>query len=196
MFCRTSALRVLLIVLVFAALPAAAQRSLITIHVGKTGMFSGLGHNHTVTAPISRAAIDTKAPSTEILIFSRELKVVDKEVSDSDRAKIQSTMLGPDVLDTDKFPEIRFKSSKIEQTAAQHYRVSGDLTLHGVTKPLSFEVTSDADHYHGTAKLNQTDFGIKPVSVAGGTVKVKDELELEFDIYAGEFSSGNRRLAQ
>lgn len=193
MFCRTAALRVLLIVLVFAAVPAAAQRSLITIHVGKTGMFSGLGHNHTVTAPISKAAIDPKAPSAEILVLSRELKVIDKEVSDSDRAKIQSTMMGPEVLDTEKFPEIRFKSSKIEQTSAQHYRVNGDLTLHGVTKPISFEVTSDASHYHGTAKLNQTDFGIKPVSAGGGTVKVKDQLELEFDLYAGEFSNGNHR---
>lgn len=193
MFCRTSALRLLLIVLVFATVPAAAQRSLITIHVGKTGMFSGLGHNHTVTAPISKATIDPKGLSAEILVLSRELKVVDKEVSDSDRAKVQSTMMGPDVLDAEKFPEIRFKSSKIEQTSPQHYRVNGDLTLHGVTKPISFEVTSDGDHYHGTAKLNQTDFGIKPVSAGGGTVKVKDQLELEFDLYAGEFSNGNHR---
>jgi len=191
--CRILALRVLLVALVFAAVPAAAQRSLITIHVGKTGMFSGLGHNHTVTAPISKATIDTKALSAEILVLTREMKAVDKEVSDSDRAKIQSTMMGADVLDAEKYPEIRFKSSKIEQTSAQHYRVNGDLTLHGVTKPISFEVTSDADHYHGTAKLNQTDFGIKPVSAAGGTVKVKDQLELEFDLYAGEFSNGNRR---
>lgn len=190
---RTSALRVLLMALVFAAVPASAQRSLITIHVGKTGMFSGLGHNHTVTAPVSRAAIDPKALSAEILVLSRELKVVDKEVSDSDRAKIQSTMAGPEVLDAEKFPEIRFKSSKIEQTSAQHYRVNGDLTLHGVTRPISFEVTSDADHYHGTAKLNQTNFGIKPVSAGGGTVKVKDELEVEFDLYASEFPNAIRR---
>ena len=181
MFCRTSALRVLLMVLVFAALPAAAQRSLITIHVGKTGMFSGLGHNHTVTAPISKAAIDPKAPSAEILVLSRELKVIDKEVSDSDRAKIQSTMMGPEVLDTEKFPEIRFKSSKIEQTSAQHYRVNGDLTLHGVTKPISFDVTSDADHYHGTAKLNQTDFGIKPPTAMLGMLKTDPKVAVTFE---------------
>ncbi|PYP90774.1 MAG: hypothetical protein DMG65_10270 [Candidatus Angelobacter sp. Gp1-AA117] len=185
---RISALRVLLMALVFAAVPAAAQRSLITIHVGKTGMFSGLGHNHIITAPVSKATIDTKALNAEILVLSREMKVIDKEVSDSDRAKIQSTMMGPDVLDTEKFPEIRFKSSKIEQSSPQHYRVNGSLTLHGVTRPVSFEVSSDADHYHGTARLNQTDFGIKPVSAAGGTVKVKDQLELEFDLYAGEFT--------
>src|SRR5205807_2245360 len=140
-----------------------------------------------------KATIDTKALSSEILVLSREMKVIDKEVSDSDRAKIQSTMMGPDVLDAEKFPEIRFKSSKIEQASPQHYRVNGALTLHGVTKPVSFEVTSDADHYHGTARLNQSDFGIKPVSVAGGSIKVKDQLELEFDLYAGEFSNGNGR---
>jgi len=191
--CRISALRVLLLMLVFAAVAAAAQRSLITVHVGKSGMFSGFGHDHTVTAPVSQAAIDAKNLSAEIVVLTREMKVMDKEVSDSDRAKIQSTMLGPEVLDAGKFPEIRFKSSKIEQTSPQHYRINGALTLHGVTKAITFEVTGDADHYHGTTKLNQSDFGIKPVSVAGGTVKVKDQLELEFDIYAEEFTHGNRR---
>jgi polyisoprenoid-binding protein YceI len=171
----------------------AAQKSMITIHVGKTGMFSGFGHNHTVTAPVSRATIDPKNPSVEIVVISKELKVVDTEVSDSDRAKIQSTMLGPDVLDSDKYPEIRFKSTRIQQTSPQHYQVTGTLALHGTMKQIAFEVSGTPDHYQGKTKLNQTDFGIKPVSVVGGTVKVKDQLELEFDIYPGEFSGANHR---
>ena len=68
----------------------------------------------------------------------------------------------------------------------------GTLILHGVSKEILFEV-SGGDHYQGKAKLNQTNFGIKPVSVAGGTIKVKDQLELEFDLYPGEFANGNRR---
>src|SRR5205807_1931770 len=148
---------------------------------------------HIVTAPVSQATIDAKNLGAEIVVRAHDMKVVDKEVSDSDRAKIQSTMLGPEVLDAEKFPEIRFKSSKIEQTSPQHYRVNGILTLHGTTKPITLEVAGDADHYHGTAKLNQTDFGIKPVSVAGGTIKVKDQLELEFDVYPGEFANGKGR---
>jgi hypothetical protein len=37
-------------------------------------------------------------------------------------------------------------------------------------------------HYHGTAQLKQKDFGITPISLGGGTVKVKNELRVEFDV--------------
>ena len=40
--------------------------------------------------------------------------------------------------------------------------------------------------YHGETKLKQTDFGIQPVSVGGGTIKVKDELDVEFSIVEAE----------
>ena len=61
-------------------------------------------------------------------------------------------------------------------------RVTGDLTLHGVTRPLTFAVARREGHFRGTASIRQRDFGIQPISVAGGTVKVKDELRVEFDV--------------
>jgi polyisoprenoid-binding protein YceI len=45
------------------------------------------------------------------------------------------------------------------------------------------EVTGEPGHYRGSATVRQTDFGIKPVSVAGGTIKVKDEVRVEFEIF-------------
>jgi polyisoprenoid-binding protein YceI len=58
------------------------------------------------------------------------------------------------------------------------------LTLHGVSKPVSVEVRHEGEAYTGSTRLKQTDFGIQPVSVAGGAVKVKDEVEISFKIYA------------
>jgi hypothetical protein len=54
-----------------------------------------------------------------------------------------------------------------------------------VKRNITLEVTGGPEHYHGTTKLKQSDFGIKPISLGGGSIKVKDELELEFDVYAG-----------
>jgi polyisoprenoid-binding protein YceI len=118
------------------------------------------------------------------------MKVTDSDVSEKDRAEVQSTMLGPKVLDAAKFPEIRFKSSRVEQTGPGHFRVMGKLDLHGASKELVFEVTGDANRYKGKTKLKQTDFGIQPVTAAGGAVKVKDELEIEFDVYPADFHNG------
>ena len=56
------------------------------------------------------------------------------------------------------------------------------LTLHGQTHPVRVEVIGMNGHYHGTAQLKQKDFGIAPISLGGGTVKVKNELRVEFDV--------------
>ncbi len=162
----------------------AANASVITIHVFKSGLFSGFAHNHVVVAPISQASVDPAALTAEISVATKEMKVTDTEVSEKDRAEIQSTMLGPKVLDQEKYPEIRFKSSRIEQTSPQHYHVIGMLDLHGTKHEVTLEVTGGPEHYHGATKLKQSEFGIKPISLGGGSIKVKDELELEFDVYA------------
>jgi polyisoprenoid-binding protein YceI len=162
---------------------SAPQRSAITIRVFKSGMFSGFAHNHVVVAPIAQAKVDPTALTAEIAVIVKEMKVTDPDVSEKDRAEIQSTMLGPKVLDQEKYPEIRFRSSRIEQTSPQHYRVAGLLELHGVKHEVTLEVTGEPGHYHGATKLKQSEFGIKPISMGGGSIKVKDELELEFDVY-------------
>jgi len=160
------------------------QQSSITIKVFKSGLFSGLAHDHVVVAPITRAEVDAQRLSAEITVVTKDMKVMDKEVSDKDRAEIQNTMLGPKVLDAPQFPEIHFKSSRIEQASPQHYRVTGTLELHGAKREVALDVIGDGEHYHGATKLKQSEFGIKPISLFGGSVKVKDELELEFDVYA------------
>jgi polyisoprenoid-binding protein YceI len=159
-----------------------AQQSAITVKVFKSGLFSGFAHDHVIVAPIARADVDPARLTAEITVVTKEMKVTDPGVSDKDRADIQSTMLGPKVLDQEKYPEIHFKSTRIEQTSPEHFRVMGVLELHGAKKEMTFEVTGSGDHYHGSTKLKQSDFGIKPISLFGGSVKVKDQLELEFDV--------------
>jgi len=54
--------------------------------------------------------------------------------------------------------------------------------LHDRDRQIAVEVTLKDERYRGSATLKQTDFGITPVTVAGGTVKVKNEVKVEFDI--------------
>ncbi|HKW74632.1 MAG TPA: YceI family protein [Terriglobales bacterium] len=169
--------------------PQQIHQSTITIHVGKAGVFSGFGHNHTVVAPVDRAEIDPTKMTAMIVVFTKQMRVVDKDVSEKDLAQIQADMLGPKVLDAQQFPEIIFRSSKIEPAGPQHYRVTGTLELHGMRKEVSFNVTGGPEHYTGTTRLKQTDFGIQPFSAGGGTVKVKNELELEFNIWKQPLAS-------
>ncbi len=156
--------------------------SVLTVHVLKSGFFSAFGHEHRVSAPISKGSLSTgEAAAVELAVDARKLLIVDKDVSDKDRAEIQKTMRGPEVLDSEKFPEIRFRSEKVSR-AGDGWRISGNLTLHGQTHPVEVSVKESGGHYQGSAQVKQTDFGITPVTVAGGAVKVKNELKIEFDI--------------
>ncbi len=158
------------------------QKSVMTVRVLKTGMFSAFGHEHEISAPIKDGKFSETERSVEFTIDARQMRVMDKEVSDKDRAEIQETMLGPKVLDTARFPEIRFRSSAVEPAGNGRWSVTGDLTLHGQTHPVRLEVRAQNGHYQGAAELKQKDFGIEPIAVGGGAVKVKNEMRVEFDI--------------
>jgi YceI-like protein len=161
-----------------------ASKSVITIHVGKTGLFSGAGHEHWVDAPIAHGQISEGAGAkVEFAVDARKMKVRPDKESASDQAKVQETMQR-DVLESEKYPEILFRSTKVTSNGGQLWRVIGTLQLHGVSKPVAVGVRREGEIYTGNARIKQTDFGIKPVSVAGGTVKVKDELDITFKVHA------------
>jgi len=153
-----------------------------TIRVYKSGVLSAFGHDHEIAAPIAGGTVDAAAHHVELRTNTASLRVRDPKTSEKDRAEIQKTMLGPDVLDSERHTEIVFRSSAAEPAGEGAWQVRGELTLHGITKPVVVEVRESGGHYTGTARLKQSDFGIQPVKVAGGTVRVKDEVRVEFDI--------------
>jgi len=167
------------------SVPIDVQRSSITIHVGKSGLLSAAGHEHTINAPISSGMIEeSPTPQVEFVVRTTAMTVqADPKVDPKTHAQIQKDMEEM-TLETSKFSEIRFKSSRIDQTPNGQWKVQGDLSLHGVTKPVSLVVSRTGEAYTARTTLKQTDFGIKPISVAGGTIKVKNEVEIEFQILA------------
>jgi len=156
-------------------------KSTMTVLVAKSGVFSMMGHDHEISAPIAKGAVDVTAGTVELQVDAASLRVVDPKASDKDRGEVQRTMLGPEVLDTSHYAAIVFRSTGAEGTNGS-WNVRGNLTLHGQTKPVAFSVRENSGHFTGTARIKQSDFGIKPVSAAGGAVKVKDELQIQFDI--------------
>jgi polyisoprenoid-binding protein YceI len=158
------------------------QKSSLTVRVYKSGLFSAFAHDHEITAPIAYGTFRESSAFVELTVDARSLRVVDHTVSDKDRAEIQETMLGPKVLDSQKFPEIRYRSNAVQRLGTDKWVVQGDLTLHGQTRPVKVEVEGLNGHYRGSATVSQKDFGIAPVRVAGGTVKVKNEVRIEFEL--------------
>jgi len=159
------------------------QKSKLTVRVFKSGLFSAFAHDHEIAAPILRGTAETSDhASVGLEVDARALQVMDPDTSEKDRSEIQKTMLGPEVLDSERFHEIAFQSTVVEENGTGRWVVHGNLTLHGQSQPVTVDVLNEAGHYTGHATIKQTNFGIKPVRIAGGTVKVKDEVRIEFDV--------------
>jgi len=160
-----------------------------------TGLFSALGHNPTISIADfeGEALVDPESlekSSLRLAIQASSLAVTD-DVSDKDRAEIERRM-HHEVLESDGYSEIVYECSKISasKTGDGEYWVAlnGELSLHGVTRsqPVSVRVKFNGDILHavGDFSVRQSDYEIKPISAVGGTIRLKDELKLSFDIVA------------
>ncbi len=165
--------------------PIDAERSTLTVFAYKSGLFSAFADDHTIRAPIASGSISEEgALAVEMKVRSADLVALDPNLSASKRAEVQARMVGPEVLDVKQYPDIAFASTAIESAGANRWTVRGTLTIHGTARPTTFAVARQDGRYRGAVLLKQSDFGIQPISIVGGTVKVKDELKVEFDIVA------------
>jgi len=171
------------------------------VFVGKSGLFSALAHDHEigvksfggrVVIPEAGTSAGASGGSLEMEVDAPSLVVLDKKPSEEDKKKIFNSMHN-EVLESAKYQKITFKSVSVgdlKQTGNDAYSfvVNGDLTLRGVTKriavPVAATITPQQLRVTGKYTLRQTDYGIKPYSAAGGTIKVKNEVVVNFDIVA------------
>ena len=172
------------------------SKSSMKIHVGKSGALSFAGHRHEVQAPVSGTVMadpaNLSASSVDLTFASARLRVLPDGEPSGDAPKVEEIMHGPEVLDVVRFPEIHFRSKKVTGQAAAGgtYDLSlvGELSLHGMTHEITLPVKVTVDGRSLTAvgqtTLRHDQFGMKPVSAGGGTVKVANEIRIDFSVVA------------
>jgi polyisoprenoid-binding protein YceI len=163
------------------------EQATLTVRTGKGGAAAKAGHNLTIEVTSWRAALEVAdEPTQSSLTLSadaRSLRVVHgtggiQALGDDDKDGITKT-IDEEVL---KGGSIQFRSSSVTPGPdGGPITISGELELLGRSAPLSFELQADGGHLTGTARLKQTDHGIKPYSALFGTLKVLDEVEIEVD---------------
>ena len=173
-----------------------AGRSTFMVQAFSTGFLSVLGHNPRIAVRDIRGEVQLASAGSaledvrvEVIINPRSLEVVD-DISDKDRQEIHRQMYD-EVLEVERYPEITydFSSPKIDGNGGQYSSVmSGELTLHGETHPFAVPVKvflmGDTLKAAGEFSVSQKQYGIAPVTVAGGAIKLKDEVKCTFNIVA------------
>jgi hypothetical protein len=102
------------------------------IHVRKAGLFSVSGHEHWVTAPIVQGSVEEGEPSHVAFAFlARNLMLEpDKGLNTENQAEVQQTMQEK-VLESERYPEISFRSTSVQKTGSDTWTVTGIRALHG-----------------------------------------------------------------
>lgn len=172
-----------------------ARASLFTVQAFASGIVAVIAHSpkfavRDIVGELEFVPGSMQNATMHLKIAVGSLEIMD-EVSRADRREIERVMFD-EVLEKSVFPTVEYKSSQIgvTKTAENMYRVNvtGNLTLHGITRGVGLEAQvvagEDTLKAQGSFSLRQSDYDLKIASVAGGTLKLKDELKCVYFIIA------------
>lgn len=153
----------------------------LVVKTGVTGRAARMGHRLTIAMDTWRAEVtwaDDEPTEVHVTVEVDSLRVVAGEggvkgLSAPEKTVVRSNAMK--ALDVDRFPQIRFRATDIQQTG-EGYRLTGNLEIHGKSREHVVDVcVEDLDQQwriSGEAEVRQTEFGVKPYSILMGSVKI------------------------
>lgn len=171
------------------------RTSQFTVQAFASGLIAAVAHSPKIAirdwTGVIQVNTDTLATSTlKVRVNPASLEVLD-ELAENDRREIHRVM-NEQVLETARYPEVIYESREVkaEQLKADLHRVHvyGKLSLHGVTNEHAFvaqvALGTDSARAYGEFVIRQSDYNIAIASIAGGTLKLQDELKFSFYVVA------------
>jgi len=166
-----------------------------TVKAFAAGMTAGLGHNPTISirefsGKVEFEAATMDAANLSVTVRAASLQVQD-EMRDDDRRTLERIM-NEEVLATSKHPEVTYQSADIRavKTSEGVYKaeIRGRLTLNGVTRRQDVVAQVAVGPYNlranGNFEVRQSEYDIRRVNVAGGSLTLRDELKFVFFVVA------------
>jgi len=171
------------------------RASQFTVQAFASGLIAAVAHSPKIairewTGEAVFVAGELETASLRVQVKAASLEVLD-ELRDADRREIHRIM-NQEVLETPRYSEVVYESTQVQATRLKDdlYRldVKGSLALHGVenehTIVAQVALGPDTARAYGEFTLRQTDYGIRVASIAGGSLKLQDELKFSFYVVA------------
>ncbi|HEY7183065.1 MAG TPA: YceI family protein [Blastocatellia bacterium] len=172
------------------------SESRVTATLTQEGFISRRYPNHRVevknfSGKIEVSERDETRIAVEVEAEAKSLTNADEGMTDFERREFHN-VLNNLVLESDKFPKIKFVSVSVgdarKSGETRTFTLNGDLTLRDATRRVSFPVivtiSKDSLRATGDAEFKQTDFGITPYSGKLGMIKIGDVVKINFEIVA------------
>lgn len=182
-----------------------SQASELHILVYRGGTFARLGHNHVVTSKsltgrawmqpqFAASGFELSFPVADLIVDDPDARRAagsdfPADIPAADKEGTRKNMLRAEVLDGERYPRVEVKSATVAGSL-QAPQVTARITIkdasRDVTVPVVAAVNGDRLTASGEFEILQTDFGIKPFSVALGALEVKDRLLVRFKLVASK----------
>ena len=185
---------------VYQVEPGSSQLAILVYRGGK---LSRLGHNHVMTSQdvtgrvwvhpeFPRSGFELAFPVAKLVVDDAEARRADgsdfpPDIPQSDKDGTRKNMLKPEVLDGEHYPEVKLRSAKVGGTL-EAPQVTAHITIKETSRdvevPVKIEVAGAKLTATGEFDILQTEFGMKPFSVALGALEVQDKLHIKFKVVA------------
>jgi polyisoprenoid-binding protein YceI len=184
-----------LLALALAAIPALAAAETTTWTIDPAHSDTTFAVKHLVISTVrghfgkttGTVQLDEADPTRSSIQATVDVSTVDTRVPNRD-----ADLKSENFFDVAKYPTATFKSTKIEKAGADHLKVTGDLTLKGTTKPVTFDVSytpkaitgmrgEQRRGFSATTRLNRREFGLNYSKAVEAGPVVGDEVQLEID---------------
>jgi polyisoprenoid-binding protein YceI len=179
------------------------QSSQLSIYVFRGGKFSKLGHNHVMTSQqlagrvwvhpeFARSGFELSFPVAQLVVDDPEARRAagsdfPPDIPQSDKDGTRRNMLKPEVLDGEHYPDVKLRSAKVGGTL-EAPQVTAHITIKDASREVEVPVKIAVEGAQLTASgefdILQTEFGMKPFSVALGALEVQDRLHIKFKVTA------------
>lgn len=147
------------------------------------GMMTVRGHFNEVTAGGEIYPDEPERSTAEATINAASIRT-HNEIRDND-------LRSSNFLEVAKYPTMTFKSTKVEHAGGDRYKVTGDLTIKGTTKPVTLDVVKYGEFndprmghrigYAAQTKINRKDFGMSFNPMLDGKFVVSDEIQVNIE---------------
>jgi polyisoprenoid-binding protein YceI len=174
-------------------LDAAQSRFMVRTFSG--GLLWFKGHDHFIAARDFNGEVELTptgiTPATLTLTVRAASLTETRDVFTEPQKQIINREINELVLESGKYPEITFRSTQVTVNPKANgfdVRLTGDLTLHGVTRhitiPALVNLSGNDLHARGEFTIKRSDYNVKATSAVHGTIRVRNKLKLSFDIVA------------
>jgi polyisoprenoid-binding protein YceI len=168
-----------------------SQTSRFSLAVTKTGFMKGKRHNFVFANYHGALEFDRdnrENSRVKFIVDAGSIQSLDRWLKESDRQKLLNYVIN-DGIGAAKYPELLFTSSVVKQKSDTTFDVHGTLTVRGISKPVSVELSvqpgkSDYLEMMGITNFKLSDFDIHPPTMMFGLTGTRDEIVVDFELVA------------